>query len=251
MDEYGSETYGDKIAGVYDEWFNAPEGTEITVGFLRELGDSGPVLELGIGTGRIALPLVRKGIEVHGIDASEAMVEKLRSKPGGESIPVTLGDFAEVGVERRFSLVYVVFNTFFALLTQEEQVSCFANVARRLEAGGTFVIEAFVPDLSRFTFGQTTQTRHVGPDEVVIEYSRHDPVRQRVDAQNVIMREDGDHLYPVSLRYAWPSELDLMARLAGLTLRERYGGWNRQPFIQASETHVSVYEKTEPETPTR
>ena len=162
---------------------------------------------------------------------------------------MTLGDFAEVGVEERFSLVYVVFNTFFALLTQEDQVRCFANVARRLEAGGTFVFEAFVPDLSRFTFGHVTQTRHVGSDEVVIEYSRHDPVRQRVDSQNVVTREDGARLYPVSLRYAWPSELDLMARLAGLTLRARYGGWNRQPFIQASETHVSIYEKTEPETP--
>lgn len=249
MDEYGSETYGDKIAGVYDEWFNVPENTETTVDLLKELGGSGPVLELGIGTGRIALPLVRKGVEVYGIDASEAMVEKLQSKPGGESIPVTLGDFAEVGVEERFSLVYVVFNTFFALLTQEDQVRCFANVAGRLEAGGTFVFEAFVPDLSRFTFGQITQTRHVGSDEVVIEYSRHDPVRQRVDSQNVVTREDGARLYPVSLRYAWPSELDLMARFAGLTLRARYGGWNRQPFIQASETHVSIYKKTEPETP--
>ncbi len=246
MGEYGSETYGDRIAGVYDEWFNASEDTQNTVDFLKELGTSGPVLELGIGTGRIALPLVRKGVEVYGIDASEAMVKKLRSKPGGESIPVTLGDFAEVGVEGRFSLVYVVFNTFFALLKQEEQVRCFANVARHLGAGGAFVVEAFVPELSRFTFGQATQTRHVGTDEIVIEYSRHDPVRQRVDSQNVVMREDGARLYPVSLRYAWPSELDLMARLAGLTLRERYGGWNRQPFIQASETHVSVYEKTEP-----
>ncbi len=251
MGEYGSETYGDKIAGVYDEWFDAPEDTETTVDFLRELGGAGPVLELGIGTGRIALPLGRKGVEVHGIDASEAMVEKLRSKPGGESVPVTLGDFAEVGVEGRFSLVYVVFNTFFALLSQEDQVRCFASVARHLGAGGAFVVEAFVPDLSRFTFGQTPQTRHVGTDEVVIEYSRHDPVRQRVDSQNVAIREDGARLYPVSLRYAWPSELDLMARLAGLTLRARYGGWNRQPFIQASETHISVYEKIGPEAPIR
>lgn len=164
---------------------------------------------------------------------------------------MTLGDFSEVDVERRFSLVYVVFNTFFALLTQEDQIRCFANVARRLEAGGTFVVEAFVPDLSRFTFGQATQTRHVATDEVFIECSRHDPVRQRVDSQNVVMREDGARLYPVSLRYAWPSELDLMARLAGLTLRERYGGWNRQPFIQASETHISVYEKIGPKTPIR
>lgn len=251
MGEYGPETYGDRMAEIYDGWFGTPGDAEEAVAFLLGLAGSGPVLELGIGTGRIALPLAGEGIEVRGIDASEAMVEKLRSKRGGGDIPVAFGDFAEVGVDERFSLIYVVFNTLFALLTQEDQTRCFANVARRLEAGGVFVVEAFVPDLSRFTHDQTTQTRHVGTDEIVLECSRHDPVRQRVDSQNIVMRGDSTRLYPVSLRYAWPSELDLMSRLAGLNLRERWGGWNRQPFTRTTGSHVSVYGKPEPEIPTR
>ncbi len=236
-------TYGDRMADVYDQWFGTPEDAEDAAGFLSGLAGPGPALELGIGTGRVALPLARGGTEVSGIDASEAMVERLRSKPGGGDIPVAFGDFAEVGVEETFSLVYVVFNTFFALLTQEDQARCFANVARRLDAGGTFVVQAFVPDPARFASGQTVQTKHVGTDEVVLECSRHDPVRQRVDSQNVVMREDGARLYPVSIRYAWPSELDLMARLADLRLRERWADWNRGPFTAHSTGHVSVYEK--------
>jgi SAM-dependent methyltransferase len=145
--DYDAATYGDRMAEVYDEWFGVPEDANDAVSFLGEL--AGPALELGIGTGRIALPLAEKGIEVHGIDASEAMVEKLRAKPSGLGIPVSIGDFADVDVEGRFSLVYVVFNTFFALLSQEDQVRCFSNVARRLREGGVFVIEAFVPDPAR------------------------------------------------------------------------------------------------------
>lgn len=240
MGEYGPETYGDRVAGVYDGWYGTPENA---VEFLLGVAGSGPVLELGIGTGRIALPLAKEGVEVHGIDASEAMVQKLRGKPGGGDIPVTSGDFAEVGVEGRFSMVYVVFNTLFALLTQEDQARCFANVARGLEPGGVFVMEAFVPDLSRFDADQATQTRNIGTDEAVLECSRHDPIHQRVDSQTVVIREDGTHLYPVSLRYAWPSELDLMARLADLRLRERWADWNRSPFTARSTGHVSVYER--------
>ena len=243
MTEYGPATYGDRMAGVYDGWFGTPGDAEAAVAFLKDLAGPGPALELGIGTGRVAIPLAREGVEVRGIDASEAIVERLRAKPAGGDIPVTLGDFAEVGVDGSFLLVYVVFNTLFALLTQEDQARCFSNVARRLEDGGAFVVQAFVPDLSRFVSDQTTQTRHVGPDEVVLECSSHDPVRQRVDSQNVVMREDGTRLYPVSLRYAWPSELDLMARLAGLNPAARYGGWLKEPFTRRSETHVSVYEK--------
>jgi SAM-dependent methyltransferase len=240
--DYDAATYGDRIAEVYDGWFAVPSDTQDTVGFLSDLAGTGPVLELGIGTGRVALPLVQRGFEVHGIDASEAMVEKLRAKSTGD-ISVTIGDFAELDVEGEFSLVYVVFNTFFALLSQEDQILCFSNVARRLRRGGTFVIEAFVPDLGRFEQDQAFRTNQVGTDHVILEAARHDPVGQRVYAQSISLSETRTKFYPVRLRYAWPSELDLMARLAGLRLRERWGGWRREPFTASSVGHVSVYER--------
>ena len=245
MPDYDAATYGDRIAEVYDEWFALPSDTEDTVGFLSELAGAGPVLELGIGTGRVALPLAQRGHEVHGVDASEAMVEKLRAKAGGESIPVSLGDFAELDVEGEFSLVYVVFNTFFALLSQEDQVRCFSNVSRRLREGGVFVIEAFVPDMTRWDRGQRIETRRVGDDGVVLDAAMHDPVGQRVASSHLVFSLQGVEMYPARLRYAWPSELDLMARLAGLRLRERWGGWRREPFEASSIKHVSVYELPE------
>jgi len=240
--DHDAATYGDRIADVYDGWFAVPPDTQDTVALLSDLAGAGPVLELGIGTGRIALPLAQRGHEVHGVDASEAMVEKLRSKAGGEDIPVTIGDFAEVDVEGAFSLVYVVFNTFFALLSQEDQVRCFSNIARRLREGGVFVIEAFVPDTTRWDRDQRMEAHHVENDSVVLGVSRHDPVEQRIASNHLLVSEGGVKLYPVRLRYAWPSELDLMARLAGLRLRERWGGWHREPFTASSGKHVSVYE---------
>ncbi len=243
MPDYDPTTYGDRIADVYDEWFAVPSDTEDTVGFLSDLAGPGPVLELGIGTGRVALPLAQRGHEVRGVDASEAMVEKLRAKTGGENIPVTIGDFAELDIEEEFSLVYVVFNTFFALLSQEEQVRCFENVARRLrDEGGAFVIEVFVPDMTRWDRNQWIEARHVGNDNVVLDAARHDPAEQRVASNHLVVSEAGVKMYPVRLRYAWPSELNLMARLAGLRLRERWGGWRREPFTASSTRHISVYE---------
>ena len=242
MPDHDAATYGDRMADVYDGWFAVPLDTQDTVALLSDLAGAGPVLELGIGTGRIALPLAQRGHEVHGVDASEAMVEKLRSKAGGEDIPVTIGDFAEVDVEGAFSLVYVVFNTFFALLSQEDQVRCFSNIARRLREGGVFVIEAFVPDMTRWDRGQRMEAHHVENDSVVLGVSRHDPVEQRIASNHLLVSEGGVRLYPVRLRYAWPSELDLMARLAGLRLRERWGGWLRESFSASSVKHVSVYE---------
>jgi SAM-dependent methyltransferase len=230
-----------RMADVYDEWFGRPEDADDAATFLAGLAGAGPVLELGIGTGRVALPLARQGVEVHGIDASEAMVEKLKGKPGGADLPVTIGDFTEVEIEGSFSLAYVVFNTIFDLLTQDKQVRCFENVARHLRVGGRFVVEAFVPDPTRFVADQITQTKHVGEDGIVLEASRHDPVNQRVDSQHVALSGAGARLWPVTLRYAWPSELDLMARLAGLRLRNRFGGWRREPFGASSTKHVSVY----------
>ena len=242
MDEYGPSTYGDRWAGIYDEWGGGlPLDTEQSVECLAGLAGSGPVLELAIGTGRVSLPLAERGLEVHGVDASEAMVARLREKPGGDRIPVAIGDFADVPVEGRFSLVFVVFNTFFGLLTQDDQARCFANVAEHLTDDGVFVLEAFVPDLSRFDRGQRVSTLEVELGEVVLHADVHQLVEQVVFSQHVVIREDGLRFYPVKIRYAWPSELDLMARLAGLELRDRWGGWRREPFSAQSTRHISVY----------
>jgi SAM-dependent methyltransferase len=242
--EYDASTYGERIAEVYDHWHTVPKNADAVVALLAGLAGRGPALELGIGTGRIALPLAQRGFEVHGIDASPAMVAKLRAKPGGDRIPVAIADFAAVPVEGRFALVFVVFNTFFGLLTQADQLGCFEAVARHLTDDGRFLIEAFVPDLSRFDRGQRVSALSVGADAVGLEASVHDPVAQRVTSQHVVMSKEGVQLYPVQLRYAWPSELDLMARLAGLRLRDRWGGWSREPFSAVSPSHVSVYERT-------
>lgn len=241
MKDYIASTYGDHLADVYDQWFGAVEDAAIEV--LAELARGGRALELGIGTGRVALPLAARGIEVHGIDASEAMVSKLRARTGGESIPVTMGDFADVQVDGEFSLVFVVFSTFYGLLTQEDQVRCFRNVAAHLAEGGTFVIEAFVPDMKRFNGGQELRAREVTTERVSLQASLHDPVLQRVKSQHVVFENDQAKLYPVEIRYCWPSELDLMAQLAGLRLRHRWRDWTRGEFNAASEKHVSVYER--------
>ncbi|MBI4259856.1 MAG: class I SAM-dependent methyltransferase [Actinobacteria bacterium] len=247
MEGYEASTYGDRWAEIYDAWVASVTGRrvatpEIVAERLAELAGGGSALELAIGTGRIALPLAARGVQVHGIDASEAMVARLREKPGGDRIPVTMGDFADVAVDGSFFLVYVVFNTLFALLTQEDQVRCFANVAAHLSPGGAFVVEAFVPDVTRFDRGQRVEALATDLDEAHLEVSLHDPVGQRVSSQRVVLTEEGTRFYPVNLRYAWPSELDLMARLAGLRLRDRWAGWNGEPFGAGSPAHVSVYE---------
>lgn len=243
MEGYDAATYGDRIADVYDDLYEDMFDVEGAVALLAELAGEGPALELAIGTGRIALPLVARGVEVHGIDVSEAMVAKLRAKPGGADIPVVMGDFADVAVERAYPLVYLVFNTLFALPSQEEQLRCFENVAAHLDPGGTFVVEAFFPDLSRFDRHQRTGTDRVGHDFVELEATRHDPVHQRSESMHVVLRESGIKLYPVVIRYAYPAEMDLMARLAGLRLRDRFGSWQREPFTSASMSHVSIYER--------
>jgi SAM-dependent methyltransferase len=243
MEMYGPATYGDHIADVYDERY-AQRDPGAEVARIAELAGAGPVLELGIGTGRVALPLAARGLEVHGIDASEAMVAQLRARTGGTSIPIEIGDMrAVVAPGDGYSLAFVVFNTFFCLLEQDAQVDCFANVARRLAPGGRFLIEAFVPDLTRFDRGQRTSAVTVGVDSVDIDVVVHDPVAQRIDGQHVLIRESGTRLLPVVLRYAFPSELDLMARLAGLVLETREGGWSGEPFTEASAVHVSVWRK--------
>jgi SAM-dependent methyltransferase len=240
MEFYSPETYGERVAGVYDEWFLHYEPQAIDV--LADLARGGKALELGIGTGRIALPLSQKRVEVHGIDAAPSMTSRLRSKPGADRITITPGNFADVSVDAKFDLVYVVFNTFFALSSQEEQVRCFRNVAARLAPGGCFLIEAFVPDLSRFTHGQVNWARKVTTDQVELDVGQHDPATQRVISQHVVITDGNIRLYPVQIRYCWPSELDLMAQLAGLRLRERWSNWKREPFTSDSGFHISIYE---------
>lgn len=245
MEGHGPATYGDRWADIYDRFLaHTPVGaqSEVEVATLAELAGPGPVLELGLGTGRVALPLAKRGLEVCGIEASEAMLERLRAKPGGDRIPVAVGDFADVKVEGRFSLVFATFATFFALPSQEEQVRCFANVANHLTDDGHFVIEAFVPDPNRFAHGQGVSALRVDLDLIELDVARHHPVTQRVLSQRVVIGEDGIRLRPTQIRYAYPSELDLMARLAGLSLRERWGGWDRRPFDATSPRHVSVYQ---------
>jgi len=236
-------SYGNKIADVYDLLYEPP--SEEMLARLAELaGAGGRALELGVGTGRVALPLVERGVEVHGIDASPAMVAKLRAKPRGGEVQVSVGDFAEVGgvAGGPFQLVYCVFNTFFVLLTQDEQLRCLEGVARVLAPGGRLVLELFVPDPTRFTRHQPPLLGAFRPDEVMFEASRHDAIGQRISSQLVRISNGGAAIFPIELRYIWPSELDLMARLAGMRLAERWGGWDRRAFGAKATMHVSVYE---------
>ena len=235
--------FGEHVAKRFDERYayqSEPGVVDPIVTFLAELAGAGPALELGIGTGRIALPLAERGVRVHGIDLSEAMVARLRAKPGAGEIGVTIGDFATTNVGATFSLAYLVANTIMNLTTQEEQVACFRNVAAHLEPRGSFVIEVVVPGLRRLPPGETFQPfdisrEHLGFDEI-------DTVTQRLVSHHYWI--DGDKVEVLSppFRYVWPAELDLMARLAGMTLRERWGGWEREPFTSESTKHVSVWE---------
>jgi SAM-dependent methyltransferase len=237
--------FGEKIAARYDESTGdefEPSVIEQTVDFLACLAGEGSALELAVGTGRIALPLSRRGVRVSGIDLSQEMVARLREKPGSEAIDVTIGDIATARVDCSFSLVYLVFNTIGNLTTQDEQVACFENAAVHLARGGCFVVELGVPELRRLPHGETSVIFDKGDDHVGIdEYGIAD---QRLVSHHYSRREDGRFEY-VSLpfRYAWPAELDLMARIAGLRLRERWADWDRSPFTSESPKHVSVWEK--------
>lgn len=232
--------FGDRWASAYEDLTGGPDPAS-AVEFLAGLaGDGARVLELAIGGGRVALPLARRGITVEGVEASRAVVQRLRAAPRGESIPVVIADMADVPVTGPFRLVYLVWNTLFNLTSQARQVDCFRNVARVLEPGGVFVIECFVPDPAQFDRG--VETTAVTEDSATITLTRHDPVAQRITKQHVTLSGQGTRLLPVALRYCWPSELDLMAQLAGLRLRERYGGWTRTAFDSSSREHVSVYE---------
>jgi SAM-dependent methyltransferase len=226
--------FGEDVAARYDESTEAME-TEPAVDFLAALAGDGPALELGIGTGRVALPLAARGVRVHGIDLSSAMVAKLREKPGGDGIPVAIGDFATTRVEGTFSLAYLVFNTIGNLTSQEAQVACFQNVAAHLEPGGWFVIEVGVPRSVPLRVFDLSDT-HVGVDE-------YDAATQRLVSHHLSLVDGRWERLSVPFRSVSPSELDLMATLANMHLRERWGGWRREPFTAESSKHVSVWEK--------
>ena len=238
------DRFGAAVAEHYDERYAyeaAPEVVEPIVDFLVELAGDGPALELGIGTGRIGLPLSQRGVRVHGIDLSEAMVARLRAKPGADEIEVTMGDFATTRVDATFTLAYLVANTIMNLTTQAEQVACFRNVADHLGPGGCFVIEVVVPGLQRLPPGERFLPFHVGPDH--LGFDEYDVARQGLVSHHYWIANGEVQVLAPPFRYVWPAELDLMAELAGMSLRERFGGWKREPFTSESTRHVSVWEK--------
>jgi SAM-dependent methyltransferase len=236
--------FGEPVAATYDESESAefePGLVETTVDVLAGLAGDGQALELGIGTGRIALPLARRGVPVRGIDMSRAMVARLRLKPGGDAIGVTIGDFATTRVDGTFSVAYLVFNTIMNLTTQAAQVACFGNAAAHLEPGGCFVIEVGVPDLRRLPPGQTAVPFHVSPTRVAFDV--YDVGTQAMSSNYVEITDGSGKYTSIPFRYVWPSELDLMAQLAGLRLRERWDGWTGEAFTSESRQHVSIWEK--------
>ena len=240
-------SFSPKVAEVYDDlrsFSKTPSSShrDAAVALLENLAGGGPALELAIGTGWIAVPLAARGIRVDGIDLSVAMVDQLRAKPGGEQIAVTIGDMADVTVSGTYRLIFVVANSLFNLLTQDDQVRCFENVAAHLEDDGVFLIEVFRPDfLYRLRDNQYVDAEGIEVDLVRLDVARHDPVTQLLEESHVLLSSDRVRVNPVVTRYAWPSELDLMARIAGLRLKERWGGWNREPFTSESKYLVAVY----------
>ncbi len=235
FDEGIAATYDDDAA-IFDAKVIDP-----VVDFLVDLAGRGRALEFGVGTGRIALPLARQGVSVHGIDVSKAMVARLRAKPGGADIGVTIGDFSATSVDGRFSVAYLVFNTINNLTTQAEQVACFRNAAAHLEPGGCFVIEVGVPRLQRLPPGETILAFRVSETRWGID--EYDVVTQGLTSHHLKIVDGRAERFSVPFRYVWPAELDLMAQLAGMTLRERWGAWRREPFTSSSASHISVWEK--------
>jgi SAM-dependent methyltransferase len=241
--------FDERIAAKYDESDDEefdPAVIDQTVDFLADLAGSGRALEFGIGTGRIALPLARRGVPVHGIDLSEAMVARLRAKPGGDDIRVTIGDFATTTVDGSFSLAYLICNTIMNLTTQEAQVACFRNAAAHLVPGGCFVVKVMIPELQRLPPGETFQVFR--SSEAYWGIDEYDVANQGLISHHIEIEDGRVGTVSMPFRYAWPAEYDLMAQLAGMRLRERCGGWKREPFTSESRKHVSVWEKAADQT---
>ena len=236
FDERAAARYDESTAAMFDPAIVGP-----VVDLLVELAGGGRALELGIGTGRIGLPLAQRGVPVHGIELSMAMAARLRAKPGAEHVGVTIGDFATTRVEGEFSLVYLVFNTIMNLTTQAAQVACFRNVAAHLEPGGCFVVEVMIPDVQRLPPGESIRPFHVG--EASWGFDEYDVATQALTSHHFRVIDARVERHSIPFRYVWPSELDLMALLAGMTLRERWSGWERRPFTRDSRQHISIWEK--------
>lgn len=236
FDEPIAKSYDTKNADLFE-----PAVVEPAVSFLADLAGTGAALELGIGTGRLALPLSQRGIRVQGIELSPAMVAQLKLKPGADNVAVTIGDFATTKVDGSFKVAYLVRNTIANLTTQDEQVECFRNVAAHLEPGGCFVIEVYIPELRRLPPGETVHAFTVTPTHLGFE--EYDVATQIAYSHHYWVVDGQLETFSAPFRYVWPSELDLMARLAGMTLRERWSGWEREPFTSESRSHVSVWEK--------
>ncbi|MDP6451709.1 MAG: class I SAM-dependent methyltransferase [SAR202 cluster bacterium] len=233
-------SFGEDAAKKYEDYKRGDE--DEAVAFLEQAARGGPALELAIGAGRIGLPLAATGIRVDGIDFSPDMVAQLRAQPGGADLNVTIGDYADVAVPGKYRLIYIVFNTLHNLLTQDEQVRCFENVADHLTDDGVFVIEGSVPSrFYRLQNDQYVEAEAIGVDEVRLDVAQHDPVKQLLYENHVSLTSEGVRLNPIVTRHIWPSELDLMARIAGLRLKERWDGWERQPYTSTTEKLVSVY----------
>jgi len=244
LDKYKPEmSFTDNVAEGYDK--TSIRGDEsATVAFLEQFAQGGRVLELAIGTGRIALPLAEKGIHVDGIDFSPSMLAKLRAKPGSEKLTITLGNFADVAVPNHYNLIYVVFNTFYNLLTQDEQIRCFENVAAHLTEKGVFVIEGGIPtEFCQLRNNQYVDLEGLGVDNVQLDLARYNPVTQLLEETHVTISNTGIQLLPIVTRYVWPSELDLMARIAGLRLKERWASWSKEPITASSRNCISVYDR--------
>lgn len=237
--------YGRHIGAVYDTLAESAfrTDTDAAVAVLAELAAGGPVLEFGIGTGRLALPLAQRGCDVHGIEGAPEMVEQLRRKPGGGALPVVVGNFADTHVPGEFALVVLVTNTVYALPSQDAQVQAFRNAAAHLRPGGRFVIDAWVPDVADFRAGRALRIVSIEDRRVVLEAAELDPVEQRMRTTKLFCGPDGVQAFPANHRYAWPGELDLMARLAGLRREERWEDWRRRPYSAASRNHITVYRK--------
>lgn len=244
MDDFEDQHYGEAIADVYDSWYADLTDVDATIAFLRRFVGTGPVLELGIGTGRLALPLAETGVTVHGIDVSEAMLDRLRAKDPSGRIRIVVGDMVDDLPDGPFDLIFVAYNTFFNVRDAGRQRRLFVQVAERLADDGTFVIEAFVPEHGR-PGGDSVSIRSMTTDALVLRADRHDPTAQTIDGQLVEFTETGGvRLRPYRIRYAPPAELDRMAAAAGLELSERWENTRPDPFDDESPTHVSVYRRS-------
>jgi SAM-dependent methyltransferase len=235
--------FGDVFAEVYDEYFHVGDDSELTASVLADLAGTGDILEFGLGTGRVAIPLVNKGLKVVGIENSQAMIDKFKQKSDDSGVEVMLGDFATAKAVGNFSVVFISYGTVYLLDSQEEQIQCFENAARHLSSGGVFVLDGFVHDRTQWRNNQEVTTRKLSDNFARLRLGVHNAKDQTIDMQYMDFTPEGVKFFPTKLRYIWPSEMDLMARLAGFKLRSRWTNWKQEPFTADSSSQVVVYEK--------